>query len=270
VEWHELRDEVRDIWSENAAFWDEKMGEAGNDFFQWLVAPSAERLLELQPGWTVLEIACGNGIFSRRMAAQGVNVVATDVSDAMIEIAKSRPVSGSGNVTYHVIDAADYEALLALGEGRFDAAVCNMAIMDMPVIDPLFAALGKLLKPGGRFVFTLMHPCFNSAGLTRVTEETDEGGVLRTIHSVKVNQYHTPVTHVGLAIVGQPKPQHYFHRSLSDLLGRCFRAGFALNGLEEPVFPATDDPEKARAWAKFSEIPPVLAARLCWMATAEH
>lgn len=269
MEWRELREEVRDIWSENAAFWDERMGEAGNDFYRWLIAPSAERLLELQPGWQVLEIGCGNGNFSRRMAAQGVSVVASDVSPAMIEIARSRAPGGDAGVSYHVIDATDRAALLALSAGRFDAAVCNMAIMDMPAIDPLFEALSKLLKLGGRFVFTIMHPCFNSAGLVRVTEESDEGGVLRTTHAVKMSRYHTPITYMGLAMVGQPQPQHYFHRPLADLLGRCFRAGFVLDGLEEPVFPDTDEARQARSWGKFSEIPPVLAARLKLLHSAE-
>ena len=37
-----------------------------------------------------------------------------------------------------------------------------MAMMDMIVIDPLLDSLAELLKPGGRFVFSLPHPCFNA------------------------------------------------------------------------------------------------------------
>lgn len=53
-------------------------------------------------------------------------------------------------IEYHVLDATDEEGLMALGEGRFDAAVANMALMDITVIKPLFAALHRLLRPGGR------------------------------------------------------------------------------------------------------------------------
>ena len=44
------------------------------------------------------------------------------------------------------MDATDAAQLLALGAGRFDAAVCNMALMDMTTIDPLLRALPRLLK----------------------------------------------------------------------------------------------------------------------------
>src|SRR3712207_7374076 len=47
----------------------------------------------------------------------------------------------SDAVEYLVADATYEERMLALGEARFDAAVCNMALMDMPTIDPLMRAL---------------------------------------------------------------------------------------------------------------------------------
>ena len=66
-----LNEESRAIWDTNAAFWDDYMGDAGNDFHRELVAPAAARLLALQPGETVLEIACGAGLFARQMAQAG-------------------------------------------------------------------------------------------------------------------------------------------------------------------------------------------------------
>ncbi|MBA3531803.1 MAG: hypothetical protein H0T73_07790, partial [Ardenticatenales bacterium] len=62
-------DEVRAIWEQNAGYWDDYMGE-GNDYHLVLIVPTTERLLAIQPGERVLEIACGNGSFARRLAAQ--------------------------------------------------------------------------------------------------------------------------------------------------------------------------------------------------------
>lgn len=59
---------AKDAWNQNAKFWDERMGE-GNDFVELLIWPVTERLLALKPGERVLDIACGNGLSSRRMAA---------------------------------------------------------------------------------------------------------------------------------------------------------------------------------------------------------
>src|SRR4051794_32870807 len=84
-----LNDEVREIWDTNADFWDSKMGE-GNAFHLQLNSPTVERLLGIVPGERVLEFACGNGQFSRRMAEFGATVVATDVAPGMIEAARRR------------------------------------------------------------------------------------------------------------------------------------------------------------------------------------
>jgi 2-polyprenyl-3-methyl-5-hydroxy-6-metoxy-1,4-benzoquinol methylase len=165
----------QDAWNQNAEFWDEKMGE-GNQFQRILVAPATERLLELKPGERVLEIACGNGVFARRLAQLGAQVIATDFSHNLLEQAKERTTEYDNSIEYRFIDATDEEQLLALGERRFDAAVCNMAIMDIATIEPLMSALSHLLKVNGRFIFSVMHPCFNNPGVKLGMEEEDRDG----------------------------------------------------------------------------------------------
>src|SRR5262245_6154258 len=133
--------ETRSAWTQNAWFWDQQMGE-GNGFFEILVWPATEHLLGARPGERLLDVACGNGLTSRRLASSGANVVAFDFSEAMISRARER--SKTCNIDYRVLDATDRAALLALGEGQFDGALCNMALMDMADIDPLMSALAQL------------------------------------------------------------------------------------------------------------------------------
>jgi len=259
----QANEETREAWNENAAFWDKRMGE-GNDFVEVLIWPATERLLELHPGERVLDIACGNGLTSRRLAAMGAEVVAFDFAAEMIAHARQRTAEYADRITYHVLDATDEAALLALGTGRFDAALCNMALFDMAEIRPLLRALARLLQAGGRFVFSVTHPCFNNAHAVHVAEMEDREGTIVTVYSVKVFGYLTPSVARGVAIVGQPKPQLYFDRPLQTLLGTAFEAGFVLDGLEERAFPP-DHPSgrSPLTWGgNFSEIPPVLVARL--------
>jgi 2-polyprenyl-3-methyl-5-hydroxy-6-metoxy-1,4-benzoquinol methylase len=259
----DIKRETQEIWNRNAAFWDERSGDDGLVMQRTLIAPVTERLLDLKPDERVLDIACGNGAFSRQMAQLGARVAACDVAETSIARAKARTTENTDRIVYGVVDATDQAALLALGKQSFDAAVCTMAMMDMPEIDPMLSALRQLLKPNGRFVFSIMHPCFNSTmGMQKVVEEEDRDGQIVDVYAIKISGYATPETYRGLGIIGQPVPQYYFHRPLNVLFGACFRAGFVINALEEPTFDADAKPNRPFSWENYREIPPVLIARL--------
>src|SRR5262245_46038018 len=183
-------DEVREAWDALAGYWDGQM-EAGKTWQRVLIAPPVERLLAIQPGERVVEFACGNGEFARRMAELGAAVLATDFSNAMLERARAR----GGPIEYRSLDATDGSAIRALGEpGSFDAAVSNMAVMDMTDLAPMARAVHDLVRSGGRFVVSTLHPAFNSGDVVVVTEQTDDHrGVTRT-HSIKRSTYIRPST----------------------------------------------------------------------------
>ena len=119
-----LAHQVHEAWEKKAAFWDRMMGE-GNAFQRVLIGPATERLLRVLPGEALLDVACGNGVSSRRLAELGARVVAVDFSEKFVELARSRTEeAGYGDaIEYLVADATDEEQMLALGEERFDARV---------------------------------------------------------------------------------------------------------------------------------------------------
>lgn len=261
-EFPELTDENLTIWDTNAEWWDDRIGD-GNDFQDLLIAPATERLLELSPGDVVLDIACGAGRFTRRMAELGARVVAIDHSPEFIGRARERSTSADHDVEYHVLDAADEEQLLALGAGRFDKAVCTMALMDMPQIEPLMAALPRLLRPQGSFVFSITHPCFHSARIQRFCEMYEQEDGRHTVHAgVKVSAYLKPFARKTEGILGQPRPQYYFHRPIEMLLDLGFRAEFVLDGLEEPGLGREPPPRAGLSWDHMPDIPPIMVVRL--------
>jgi SAM-dependent methyltransferase len=272
-----LTQESRTIWNAKAAFWDERMGAEGNAFQRLLVGPATERLLALHEGELVLDVACGNGVMARRLAALGARVVACDFSEVFVERARARTAPElRERIEYAVADATDEAQLLALGklalvgegegEGEeercFDAVVCNMAFMDMATIEPLMRAARRLLTPAGRFVFCVMHPCFNNPAHRKLAAEEDRAGHIVVTYSIQVPAYLQPTVEKGGGMPGEPAPHYYFHRSLSDLLAACFGAGFMLDGLEEPAFSEPIKSELVLNWGHYSDIPPVLACRL--------
>ncbi|MGH6905037.1 MAG: methyltransferase domain-containing protein [Geminicoccaceae bacterium] len=115
--------------------------------------PAHSLMLEmaaLQPGWRVLDVACGTGLISFRAAAavgEHGAVVGTDISGEMVETARrGAALRELGHVSF---ERSDAEAL-SLPDGSFDAAVCGLGLMYVP--DPVRALceMRRLLRLGGR------------------------------------------------------------------------------------------------------------------------
>lgn len=209
------------VWETNAEFWDSKMGDESNSFHREIVRPHTEELLEIKSGDLVLDIACGNGNFSKRLADQGAQVVGFDYSPKMIELAKIRRADVLDKVILKVCDATKYEQLMSLQQEKpFTKAVANMAIMDISDIEPLFKAIFDMLSENGIFVFATHHPCFTYPN----------------------NDYFTSCIHKGVAIEGQPMLQNYYHRSIQDIFNFAFKCGFIIDGFYEVPFHGEDIP----------------------------
>ena len=258
----EYVEKATEVWDRLAEWRDDQIGD-GNAV-QDLLEPTTEGMLELKPGAQVLDIACGAGRFARRMAGHGANVVAIDHSAKFIRRARQRMKGSKNNIEYRVMNAADQTALLSLGEARFDAAVCTMALMDMASIGPLISTLPRLLKPSGRFVFSVTHPVFNSGTARRIAEEQDRDGALVATFGAVVTDYSRHYVHMGIGIPGQPEPQYYFHRPINMLLNTCFKNGFVLDSIEEPALPEGSESRSDRplSWSNFHTIPHSLVARM--------
>lgn len=208
-------------WEENAEFWDNEMGDESNFFHCDIVRPTVEEFLQVSNSDFILDIACGNGNFSSRMAKKGAKVVAFDYSPKMIALAKKRRNDVLDKVEFVVSNACDYQQLLTLKrEKPYTKAVSNMAIMDISEITPLFQAVFDLLEVGGIFVFATHHPCF--------TYENED--------------YFSSCINKGVAIKGQPVLQNYYHRSLSDIFKLAFQVGFVLDKFTELPFQGENIP----------------------------
>ena len=260
-EFGDLNAECRAIWDANAQWWDDKIGD-GNAFQRELIEPATERLLQVRRGETILDVGCGAGRFARRMAQLGARVVAFDFSERFIARARQRGDADGGDVEYHVLDATNKEQILALGADRFDAAVATMSLMDIAAIEPLMGGLRSVLKPGGRLVYSVMHPCFQPGRIWKFAEHVEDGGCGKTRFGVKVTRYLTPDAVKGEGIVGQPELHYWFHRPLHVLFQAGFREGFVLDGLEEPAFAEADATKGGLRWRDLPEIPPVLTVRM--------
>ncbi len=250
---------ARERWERLADWWDDTIGD-GNRTQDELVEPNQMDLLDLRPGERVLDIACGAGRFARRMAAAGAEVIAFDQSANFITRARQRAQGAPGAMTFQALNAADADSVLKMGEGTFDAAVCTMAIMDMPEIEPMAAWLPRMVKPGGRFVFSVAHPVFNSGHATLVAERRLDDGTQQ--YAIRMDNYLDFKVTEGEGIRGQPVKHFYFERPLSLVLNTFFAHGLVMDRILEVGFDPPEEPDSRLHWGNLRGIPQVLLARL--------
>ena len=141
--------------------------------------PATAALLDLLgdvDGSRVLDLACGHGRVARALARRGARVVGVDLSHALLAKARASERDEPLGVVYLHGDAADATALP--GE-RFDAVVCNYGLSDIDDLDGALATVTRVLQPGGRFVCSILHPCFPGWGDTAPSSAPPGGGYYR-------------------------------------------------------------------------------------------
>ena len=124
----------------------------GPALFEPYASDMVERL-NVSEGASVLELACGTGILTRRLRDRlppGVRLIATDLNEAMIGYAarKFRPDEA---IEWKQADATD----LPFPDESFDAVVCQFGLMFVPDKKRAIREAYRVLKPGGTFLFSV-------------------------------------------------------------------------------------------------------------------
>jgi SAM-dependent methyltransferase len=216
-------------WDHLAAWYDKLVGEEGSDYHRNVILPAALRLLEPKPGERLLDLCCGQGVLARRLLEHDVEfVLGVDASPRLIAAARQRG-RRDARLRYVVRDA---RRLDHLADGTFDGAALVMAVQDLEEVEPVFAGLARALRPGGRAVLVLMHPCF------RIPRQSEWGwDHAKKTEYRRLDRYATPLripiaTHPG----ADPGQQTFFyHRPLADIVNALGRAGLAVVACEEPL-----------------------------------
>lgn len=228
-----------------AEWWDARTGDEGGFFNRHLVHPAVMRLLGDVAGLAVLDAGCGNGSVSRLLARRGARVTGVDLSPTLIERARTREAADPLGIAYHAADAA---TLAFLPDGSFDRVVASMVLMDMEDPAGMFREAARLLRASGRFVASLLHPCFEVPFGSSSVVEKAEGG---RRHWHRVWRYREPFsTDEGIVALDQPGRITRYHRPIGWYVSRLGEAGLPVEALDEPlpdeVFAAAEPEEYRR------------------------
>lgn len=142
---------ARDTYDHLAGGYDEITGAAIREHYEW---PAVESLLPPLDGQRVLDAACGDGHYAERFVDAGADIVGVDASPEMVERARER--FADRDVPVHEADLTD--GLPALADESFDLVVCPLALEHVADWTSVYAALARVLRPGGRVVVSTSHP----------------------------------------------------------------------------------------------------------------
>jgi len=186
------------------------------------------RLMNLRPGERVLDLGCGQGRFTRRLAERGARVVGIDWSQEMLARARRHERAVPQGIEYRRLDARSCGS--AWPPGSFDLVVGCMSLMDMPDLPRVLRAAHRLLRRRGRLVFSISHP-LNTAGLGWQRPRTPDRGAWL------VDRYFEPgprETRWDMARLTRPFTTIYWHRTFEEWFVVLRNAGFEIVGLTEP------------------------------------
>jgi SAM-dependent methyltransferase len=182
----------------------------------------------------VLELGCGASQCSRWVATQGGRPVGLDLSHRQLQ--HSRRIDDETGVRVPVLQGTATQ--LPFGDDTFDVVFCSFgALQFVADLDDAVAEAARVLRPGGRFAFSITHP-------TRWMFPDDPGE-----EGLVASQSYwdtTPYVEVDDATGEVAYVEH--HRTLGDWVRVLAAHRFALVDLVEPQWPAAHD----RVWGGWS------------------
>ncbi len=232
------------LWERNAEGWTQ-LSRAGYDINRDAFnTPTFLRMLPDVEGLSGLDIGCGEGTNTRRVAGRGARMSGLDQAPTFIRHARETEAQEPLGIEYRVGSALE----LPYGDGTFDFATSFMCFQDLPQQERALSEAYRVIRPGGFLQFSITHPCFQTPKWEWVKDE--EG---RKRGMIVGDYFDMPEARVGQWTFSSAPRElvdryglfkvAYFDRTLSDWLNLVMRTGFQLEEIAEP-HPAPEDLER--------------------------
>jgi ubiquinone/menaquinone biosynthesis C-methylase UbiE len=212
-------------WGKVATWYDTVVND--DDSYQnKVILPNMMRIVAPHKGLRVLDLACGQGFFSRAFAGAGARVTGIDIAPELIDLAQSR----AGHNEEYIVSSADN--LSSCKDSEFDVVTMVLALQNVEAMAKALREAGRVTKEGGKFVIVLNHPAF------RIPDKTSWGfDEEKKVQYRRVDEY---LSESRKAIDMNPKNPgkemtQSFHRPLQNYSKSLANAGFAILRIEEWV-----------------------------------
>lgn len=210
-------------WGHVANWYHEHVTESDDTYHEKVIKPNLLRVVGDIRDKQVLDLACGEGFFSRALHAAGARVTGVDIAPELIAIAKKL---GPADITYLAAPASR----MPLPDSSFDAAVCVLALQNIKDLSGALAQVSHLLKSGGAFTIVLNHPAFRIPKHSAWGYDADTSIQFRRVDRYLSESSNAIQMHPGSA---PGVTTLSYHRPLQLYMKELAKHGFVLAGLEE-------------------------------------
>lgn len=198
-------------WDALADVWTSRYSEYGDVNRRFVIDPALFALLGDVRGLRIFDAGCGAGYLARLLAKRGATVHGQDISRRFITKAIDMERMDPLGVQYRLGSIVD---LGAFANGSFDVVVSNLVLQDVRDYRKAVREIARVLKRGGRFLFSIMHPAFASPPIRGWVQEPRDSNRNEDREFVKVDRYFDRTTEAwGF---GDGPRVTSFHRPLRD------------------------------------------------------
>ncbi|PXA88396.1 SAM-dependent methyltransferase [Nostoc sp. 3335mG] len=225
---------VTDGWEESASAWIASMGERGDFSRRHILDKPMLARVDQSGATAALDLGCGEGRFSRLLAARGIATVGIDPSPSLIAEARRRHPDGD----YRVAGAE----VMPLADGSVDLVVAYLSLIDIPDLAASIAEAERVLQPGGRLLIANLTSFFSAGNPSGWRTDTDGGSHFIIDHYM--DERSDWVGWSGIRI-------RNWHRPMSTYMTLLLDAGLRLTHFDEPL----PDPAFPDQVALFKRVP---------------
>lgn len=212
-------------WGKVAPWYDNLL-KTDNTYQKDVILPNLLKIMEIKKEENILDLACGQGFFTREYAKISSNVLGADISPELIKIAQD----SSSNIKYISTPANN---LSQMGDKSIDKISIILAIQNIEDLNGTIKECSRIIKSGGKFYIVLNHPSF------RVPKKSSwEYDNKSQIQYRRVERYMSEIMtkidmNPGESDYKNKKYTISFHRPLHKYFDIFNKNNFAVSRLEE-------------------------------------
>lgn len=216
-------------WGNVADWYDQHLKAPAGTYHREVIWPNLQRLSAVKKGQTVLDVACGNGFFSRELFHEGATVIGVDMASELIALAKKQSPK---EIAYHVAPA---HAMPFVKEASVDVALLSLAIQNIENVKNVLSEINRTLKPGGKLFVIMNHPAFRQPKTSFWGFDDKQGKLGQPVQYRRIDEYLSE-SKVKIQMHPGALPDEVtvsFHRPLQYYFKALNKTGFVVGRLEE-------------------------------------